>query len=148
MAEPNMLIPLPDEMARLMKLTQWQAEQIERRRARVFALEDAQGGDAIPLAEPRTPEAQRTAEICLSEWATARMEAMEAAIGALQREAHTWWTALAGATAESEQWRRSAERCVTAWPVVRGGVWDPNGLMDELALKPEGGRHLPLRAAA
>jgi hypothetical protein len=90
MAEPNMLIPLPDDMARLMKLTQWQAEQIERLRARVFALEDAQGGEAIPLAEPRTPEAQRTAEICLSEWATARMEAMEAAIAALQREAHTW----------------------------------------------------------
>lgn len=90
MAEPNMLIPLPDEMARLMKLTQWQAEQIERLRARVFALEDAQGGGAIPLAEPRTPEAQRTAEICLSEWATARMEAMEAAIGALLREAYTW----------------------------------------------------------
>ena len=27
--------------------------------------------------------------------------------------------------------RRSAERCITAWTVVRGGVWDPNGLMDE-----------------
>ena len=50
---------------------------------------------------------------------------------ALAREAHTWWTAVAGATAEIEQWRRSAERCVTAWTVVRGGVWDPNGLMDE-----------------
>lgn len=49
----------------------------------------------------------------------------------LAREARTWWTALAGATAEIEQWRRSAERCVTAWTVVRGGVWDPNGLMDE-----------------
>jgi DNA (cytosine-5)-methyltransferase 1 len=27
--------------------------------------------------------------------------------------------------------RRAAERCITAWTVVRGGVWDPNGLMDE-----------------
>lgn len=27
--------------------------------------------------------------------------------------------------------RRSAERCITAWTVVRGGVWGPNGLMDE-----------------
>ena len=50
---------------------------------------------------------------------------------ALAREAHSWWAALAGATAEVENWRRSAERCVTAWTVVRGGVWDPNGLMDE-----------------
>ena len=41
MAAPNMLIPLPDEMARLMKLTQWQAEQIERLRARVAVLETA-----------------------------------------------------------------------------------------------------------
>ncbi len=39
--------------------------------------------------------------------------------------------ALAEAKAEIEQWRRTAERCVTAWTVVRGGVWDPNGLMDE-----------------
>lgn len=30
-----------------------------------------------------------------------------------------------------ELWRRTAQRCVTAWTVVRGGVWDPNGLMDE-----------------
>jgi hypothetical protein len=27
--------------------------------------------------------------------------------------------------------RRQAERCIVAWTVVRGGVWDPNGLMDE-----------------
>ena len=33
--------------------------------------------------------------------------------------------------AENRTLRRSAERCVTAWNVVRGGVWDPNGLMDE-----------------
>jgi hypothetical protein len=32
---------------------------------------------------------------------------------------------------EIEGWRRIAQRCVTAWTVVRGGVWDPNGLMDE-----------------
>lgn len=38
---------------------------------------------------------------------------------------------LAEAQAELKQWRRSAQRCVTAWTVVRGGVWDPNGLMDE-----------------
>ena len=84
MAEPNMLIPLPDDMARLMELTQWQARQIERLRTRVFELEDASGGDPIPLAEPRCGEL-----------------------------------------------RRAAERCITAWTVVRGGVWDPNGLMDE-----------------
>ena len=84
MAEPNMLIPLPDDMARLMELTQWQARQIERLRTRLFELEDAQGQDPIPLAEPRCGELRRT-----------------------------------------------AERCITAWTVVRGGVWDPNGLMDE-----------------
>ena len=27
--------------------------------------------------------------------------------------------------------RRAAERSIVAWTVVRGGVWDPNGLMDE-----------------
>lgn len=59
------------------------------------------------------------------------LERLRAENARLAREAHTWWTALAGATAEIEQWRRSAERCVTAWTVVRGGVWDPNGLMDE-----------------
>ena len=30
MAEPTMLIPLPDDMARLIKLTQWQAAEIAR----------------------------------------------------------------------------------------------------------------------
>ena len=85
MAEPKMLIPLPDDMARLMKLTQWQAGEIERLRERVFELEaDPKSGDVIPLAEPRCGDL-----------------------------------------------RRSAERCITAWTVVRGGVWDPNGLMDE-----------------
>lgn len=85
MAEPTMLIPLPDDMARLMKLAQWQAGEIERLRERVFELEtDPKGGDLIPLAEPRCGDL-----------------------------------------------RRSAERCITAWTVVRGGVWDPNGLMDE-----------------
>lgn len=63
--------------------------------------------------------------------AQAELEQLRAENARLAREAHTWWTALAGATAEIEQWRRSAERCVTAWTVVRGGVWDPNGLMDE-----------------
>lgn len=63
--------------------------------------------------------------------AQAELERLHAENARLAREAHTWWTALAGATAEIEQWRRSAERCVTAWTVVRGGVWDPNGLMDE-----------------
>jgi hypothetical protein len=63
--------------------------------------------------------------------AQAELEQLRAENARLAREAHTWWTALAGATAEIQQWRRSAERCVTAWTVVRGGVWDPNGLMDE-----------------
>jgi hypothetical protein len=85
MAEPTMLIPLPDDMARLMKLTQWQAAEIQRLRERVFELEtDPQGGDVIPLAQPRQGDL-----------------------------------------------RRQAERCIVAWTVVRGGVWDPNGLMDE-----------------
>ena len=78
MAEPKMLIPLPDAMARLMKLTQWQAGEIERLRERVFELEaDPKSGDVISLAEPRCGDL-----------------------------------------------RRSAERCITAWTVVRGGVWD------------------------
>ena len=63
--------------------------------------------------------------------AQAELERLRAENARLAREAHTWWTALASATAEIEQWRRTAERCVTAWTVVRGGVWDPNGLMDE-----------------
>lgn len=37
MAEPTMPIPLPDDLARLMKLTQWQAGEIERLRERVPA---------------------------------------------------------------------------------------------------------------
>lgn len=63
--------------------------------------------------------------------AQAELERLRAENARLAREAHEWWTALASATAEMEQWRRSAQRCVTAWTVVRGGVWDPNGLMDE-----------------
>ena len=98
MAEPTMLIPLPDDMARLMKLTQWQAAEIERLRT----------------------ENQRLAS-----------------------EAHTWSKAAEHYAKDAERWhgelqhdaldnlRRSAERCITAWTVVRGGVWDPNGLMDE-----------------
>jgi hypothetical protein len=39
---------------------------------------------------------------------------------------------LAEAKAEVEQWRRAAQRCVIAWTVVRGGVWDPNGLMEHV----------------
>ena len=85
MAEPKMLMPLPDDMARLMKLTQWQATEIHRLRERVFELEtDPKGGDVIPLAQPREGDL-----------------------------------------------RRQAERCIVAWTVVRSGVWDPNGLMDE-----------------
>ena len=45
--------------------------------------------------------------------AQAELERLRAENARLAREAHTWWTALAGATAEIEQWRRSAERCVT-----------------------------------
>ena len=63
--------------------------------------------------------------------AQAELERLRAENARLAREAHSWWAALAGATAEVENWRRRAERCVTAWTVVRGGVWDPNGLMDE-----------------
>lgn len=85
MAEASLLVPLPDDMARLMKLTQWQAAEIARLRERVFELEtDPHGGDVIPLAQPRDGDL-----------------------------------------------RRQAERCITAWTVVRNGVWDPNGLMDE-----------------
>ena len=49
----------------------------------------------------------------------------------LAREAYTWSKAAEAYAAEIEQWRRAAQRCVTAWTVVRGGVWEPNGLMDE-----------------
>ena len=49
----------------------------------------------------------------------------------LAHEAHTWSKAAEAYAAEIEQWRRAAQRCVTAGTVVRGGVWDPNGLMDE-----------------
>ena len=48
------------------------------------------GGDFIPLAQPRNEQAKRTAELCLSAWATARMDALEAQNAALKREAHTW----------------------------------------------------------
>jgi hypothetical protein len=56
--------------------------------------------------------------------AQAELERLRAENARLAREAHSWWAALAGATAEVENWRRRAERCVTAWTVVRGGVWD------------------------
>lgn len=100
MAEANLLVPLPDDMARLMKLTQRQAAEIQRLRERVFELEtDPHGGDVIPLAQPRDGEL-----------------------------------------------RRQAERCITAWTVVRGGVWDPNGLMDEhmTALRKALGPNVPI----
>lgn len=85
MAEPNMLIPLPDDMARLLKVTQYQAAEIDRLRGRVRDLEASQnGGTATPLVDPACSDL-----------------------------------------------RRSAERCITAWTVVRSAVWDPNGLMDE-----------------
>ena len=45
----------------------------------------------------------------------AELERLRADNARLAREAHTWWTALAGATAEIEQWRRSAG-CVRAEP--------------------------------
>lgn len=51
------------------------------------------GGDFIPLAQPRNEQAKLTAELCLSAWATARMDALEAKNDALAREAHAWWTA-------------------------------------------------------
>lgn len=80
--------------------------------------------------EPSMADGNITVEVS-TQAAQAELERLRAENARLAREAHTWWTALAGATAEIEQWRRSAERCVTAWTVVRGGVWDPNGLMDE-----------------
>lgn len=73
MAEPTMLIPLPDDMARLMKLTQWQASEIDRLRERAFELEaDPQGGDVIPLREPRCSELRRAVERALTAWTVAR----------------------------------------------------------------------------
>jgi hypothetical protein len=65
MAEPNLLIPLPDEMAQLMKLTQWQAEQIERLRAEVlgqiergtFAYEATFPGSKRAVVVSATPRA-------------------------------------------------------------------------------------------
>lgn len=66
------------------------------------------GGDFIPLAQPRNEQAKRTAELCLSAWATARMDALEAKNAALAREAHTWWTAARDATAAERE--RCAQR--------------------------------------
>jgi hypothetical protein len=65
------------------------------------------------------------------EAAQSELERLRADNAALRREAHTWWSAYAAANKEIEQWRRAVQRCVSAWTVVRGGVWDPNGLMDE-----------------
>ena len=70
------------------------------------------GGDFIPLAQPRNEQAKRTAELCLSAWATARMDALEAKNAALAREAHTWWTACRDATGEVERLREVAARMV------------------------------------
>lgn len=61
----------------------------------------------------------------------------------LKREAFTWSKAAEHYAKDAERWhaelqhdafddlRRTAKRCIVAWTVVRGGVWDPNGLMDE-----------------
>ena len=61
----------------------------------------------------------------------------------LKREAFTWSKATEHYAKDAERWhaelqhdafddlRRTAQRCIVAWTVVRGGVWDPNGLMDE-----------------
>lgn len=61
----------------------------------------------------------------------------------LKREAHTWSKAAEHYAKDAERWhaelqhdvlddlRRTAQRCIVAWTVMRGGVWDPNGLMDE-----------------
>ena len=61
----------------------------------------------------------------------------------LKREAFTWSKAAEHYAKDAERWhaelqhdafddlRRTAQRCIVAWTVVRGGVWDPNGLMDE-----------------
>ena len=73
MAEPTMLIPLPDDMARLMKLTQWQAAEIAQLRERVFELEtDPHGSDVIPLAQPRDGDLRRQAERCIVAWTVVR----------------------------------------------------------------------------
>ena len=98
MAEPNMLIPLPDDMDRLMKLAHWQAGQIERLRERVFELEaDPKSGDVIPLAAERTVRADREVALELSwvplnkrdlTWhaaATTQLRAMHAALHAAEK---------------------------------------------------------------
>ena len=73
MAEASLLVPLPDDMARLMKLTQWQAAEIARLRERVFELEtDPHGGDVIPLAQPRDGDLRRQAERCITAWTVVR----------------------------------------------------------------------------
>lgn len=98
MAEPKMLIPLPDDMEKLMKLAQWQAGQIERLRERVFELEaDPNSGDVIPLAAERAVRADRDAALELSwvplnkrdlTWhahATTQLRAMHAALHAAEK---------------------------------------------------------------
>ena len=40
------------------------------------------GGDLIQLAQPRNEHAMRTAELCLSAWATARMDTLEQQLAA------------------------------------------------------------------
>ncbi len=98
MAEPKILIPLPDDMDRLMKLAQWQASQIERLRERVFELEaDPNSGDVVPLAAERAVRADRDAALELSwvplkkrdlTWhasATTQLRAMHAALHAAEK---------------------------------------------------------------
>ena len=68
------------------------------------------GGDFIPLAQPRNEQAKRTAELCLSAWATARMDALEAENAALKREAYTWSKAAESYAADAERFRWLAER--------------------------------------
>ena len=74
------------------------------------------GGDFIPLAQPRNEQAKRTAELCLSDWATARMDALEAENAALKREAHTWGKA-------AETYAKQGQR-VPLDPVDVEDLWD------------------------
>lgn len=98
MAEPKMLIPVPDDLDRLMKLTKWQAGQIERLRERVFELEaDPNSGDVIPLAAERAARADGDVALELSwvplnkrdlTWhasATTQLRAMHAALHAAEK---------------------------------------------------------------
>ena len=73
------------------------------------------GGDFIALAQPRNEQAKRTAELCLSAWATARMDALEAESAALKREAYTWSKAAETYAADAERLRAEVKALRELW---------------------------------